>query len=436
MILSNSNSQNRRFFLKSSSACIALPILQSLSNTAIAQSSRLLSTPSASTGVGAPISKSGIQKRLVFLPMGYGVNTTNWFPQKEGSNYELPPLVESFAPIKKEISFIQDLAVNRIPGPHAATQTFLNCSQEKDKSTVSADQLAAELLGRDTRFDYLALGSPGRADGHGALPSYDHNGKPVGTHRSMSSLYAALFGRGSDPKKVKAQLARQESSLDALLADAKKLNNQVSKEDRDRVDEYFTSIRNVEKRLSKAQEWANTPFPKAPFRETDAVRGPKMMELIFDMMVIALQTDSTRVLVYSLPSQLVGIKNPHMMSHRAKGDWTPGKPTQHQARDLALAQQVANFCIKLKAIKEKDGTSILDNTLIAYGSCLRAGHAVGRGPLILAGGGGGGLKQGQNILSTRGMPLANLWLSMLRHVGINTDTFANSTGVIKQMGFS
>lgn len=435
MILSNSNSYNRRFFLKSSSACIALPILQSLTNTAAAQSSGLLAGAKPLAGVGSPFSKSGIPKRLVFLPMGYGVNFENWYPKKAGSNYTLPPLVDPFAPVKKDISFVQGLRVKRILSPHDATTTFLNCSETKEQ-TVSADQLAAEALGHDTRFDYLALGNPGRADGHGRLPSYDRDGKPVGTHRSIPSLYATLFGRGVNPEKVKAQLQRKESSLDALLSDAKKLNSQIGKEDRDRIDEYFTSIRNVEKRLSKAQEWADTPYPNAPFNPNNGVRGPKLMELAFDMMVIALQTDSTRVLSYSLPSQLVGESNPHKMSHQAKGEWVEGRLTRHQARDFALAQQVANFCIKLKELKEKDGTSILDNTLIAYGSCLRSGHSVGNGPMVIAGGGGGGLRQGQNILSTKGKPLANMWLSMLRHVGVNQDSFANSTGVIKEMGFS
>ncbi len=435
MILSNSNKHNRRFFLKSSSACIALPILQSMYNTAGAQSSGVVSASKKLDGVGSPLSKSGIPKRLVFLPMGYGVNYPNWFPVKEGPNYELPPLIDSFAPIKKDISFVQGLKVNRLRSPHDGTSSFLNCANNKDQS-VSADQLAAEVLGIDTRFDYLALGSPGRADGHGRLPSYDRDGKPVGSHRTIPSFYAALFGRNTDPKIVKAQLLRKESSLDAILTDAKKLNSQIGQEDRDRIDEYFTSIRNIEKRLSKAQEWADTPYPKSDAVALNGVRGPKLMELVFDMMITALQSDSTRVLAYSLPSQLVGVPNPHKMSHKASGEYVPGQLDRHQARDFALAQQVSNFCIKLKAIKEKDGTSILDNTLVAYGSCLRSGHRVGNGPMLVAGGGGGGLKQGNNILSTKDQPLANMWLSMLRHVGVNQEKFANSTGVIKEMGFS
>ena len=430
MITSNFN---RRFFLKSSSACIALPFLQSLANTASAQSSSLTGT--SATGVGTPLNENGIPKRLVFLPMGYGVNQQNWFPTKPGKDYELPPLVEPFAPHKNDISFIQNLKVNRIPTPHSGTGNFLNCSEGKQHG-ISCDQIAASLLGKDTRFDYVALGNPGRADGHGTLPNYDAKGKPVGAYRNTKSFYVALFGKNADPQKVKAQLARNESSLDALLSDAKKLNKQVSAEDRDRVDEYFTSLRNIEKRLSKAQEWASTPYPKAPFNSVAlAGRGKKVMELIFDMMVIAMQSDTARVLSYALPSQLVGVANPHKMSHRAKGDWVPGQPTQHQERDYALAQQVSRFLTKLKEIKEADGSTVFDNSLVAYGSTLASGHNVGKGPFILAGHGGGGLTQGQNII-TKNSPLANVWLSVLRHVGVQQDTFANSNNVIKQMGFS
>ena len=433
----STNHLSRRHILRSASATIALPFLQSLAGP------RLLGGQNSlrSGAVGSPTTASGMPKRLVFLPIGFGVNAANWFPREAGKNYELPPLVAPFLDVKEDISFVQNLIPTRLPSPHSGTSNFLNCSPGKSKGKpadrgISCDQIAAEVIGKDTRFDYLTMGAPGRADGHGSLPSYNRDGKPVGAHRDMRSLYAALFGRGTNPQKIREQLKREESSLDAILDDAKKLNRQVSSEDRDRVDEYFTSIRNIEKRLSKAQEWVETPYPKAPFKFGDEARGPKLMELIFDMMAIAMQSDSTRILTYAMPTQLVlkGL-NPHRMSHKAQGEYDPAKPTHHQGRDLALSMQVARFLKKLKDSKEADGSSILDNSLIAYGSCLRAGHAVGKGPLILAGHGGGGLNQGQNIL-TRNVPLANLWLSMLRHVGVSQDQFANSNGVIRELGFS
>ena len=233
-------------------------------------------------------------------------------------------------------------------------------------------------------------------------------------------------------------MAREESSLDALLSDDKKLNRKVSAEDRDRIDEYFTSVRNIETRLSKAQEWADTPYPRAPFpMPKGKVNGRAQIQLFFDMMVVALQTDSTRVMSYMIPSGPLVASNPHRVSHQGNGDFDPANPTAHQQRDLAIAKFVSGFVRKLKKTKEADGSSLLDHTLVAHGSCLRQGHAVSNGPLLLAGHGGGGLKQGQNIVLSPGKtPLANLWLSMIRHVGVDEKKFANSNGVIKELGFS
>ena len=242
-------------------------------------------------------------------------------------------------------------------------------------------------------------------------------------------------GTGGQAAKVRARLKREQSSLDALLSDAKKLNRQVSAEDRDRVDEYFTSIRNIEKRLSKAQEWVETPHPEAPFG-VSKLSGKENIKLVLDMMIIAMQSDSTRVLSYMIPTQpLLRGLNPHRMSHQASGAFDANNLKPHQKRDMEMAKLVAGFVRQLKEIKEVDGSSILDNSLIAYGSCLRKGHSVSKGPLILAGHGGGGLKQGQNLIC-ESTPLADLWLSMIRHVGVDQDKFANSNGVIKELGFS
>jgi len=441
---------SRRVYLRSASACIALPFLQSL-GAELPGSGGLVEgargrTPGNPAAVGSAISASGIPKRVVFLPMGYGVNAENWFPSKDqaGSRYDLPPLVQSFKDLQGDISFIQNLRCARIPNPHAGTSNFLTCSASKAfkdrnfKNSVSCDQLAAEVLGKDTRFNYLAMGEVKRADGHGGLASYGHDGKPVGVHRSLTELYRTLFGAGGKAENIRARLRREQSSLDALVGDARRLKNQISAEDRDRVEEYFSSIRNIETRLSKAQQWADTPYPKAPFKlPKGGGDGKEQIQLVLDMMVTAMQTDSTRVLSYMLPTgPLLKGLNPHRMSHQASGDFNPAQLKPHQKRDIAMAELVAGFVQKLKDTKEVDGSSLLDHSLVAYGSCLRQGHSVSNGPLILAGHGGGGLKQGQNLVLRPGStPLANLWLSMIRHVGVEQERFANSNGVIKGMGF-
>ena len=152
---------NRRCFLRSSSACIALPFLPSLSGSSLFAADSLSDNRSLSKAkVGSPKSSSGIPKRLIFLPMGYGVNAQNWFPSSEqaGSNYDLPPLVEPFEEVKGDISFIQNLQCARISDPHSGSKNFLTCTSAdlraggSSRSGVSCDQLAAEVLGRETRF--------------------------------------------------------------------------------------------------------------------------------------------------------------------------------------------------------------------------------------------------------------------------------------------
>lgn len=392
-------------------------------------------------------------KRLVFVTMGYGVNAENWLPPEKqvGANYDLPPLMESFADLKSDVSFIQNLTNRHIDGPHSGTTSFLTCANTKKNrgsfsNSVSCDQLAADALGQNTRYRSMAVGSTITAnDGHGGSKGYaswDHNGKPVGVYRKMNSLYAALFGTGGTREELLARLERKQSSLDLLMDNAKRLQNKISTSDRDRVDEYFTTIRNIENRLTKAKDWADTPFPKASIPSPKPkLQGRDEIALAFDLMHLAMQTDSTRVLTYMLPTrgilnQLVGGKiNPHRMSHKGAGELDPTAP--HQMRDRVFAEQVARFVRKLKETKEIDGSSLLDNSLVAYGSALRQGHNKNNGPMLLAGHGGGGIKQGQNVVCEKNVtPVSNLWLSMLRHVGVEQNKFADSKGVLSEIGFS
>jgi hypothetical protein len=411
---------SRRTMLISGSTALMLPILESN----VAAFGKLAAS--------AP----PIPKRLVFLPMGYGVNQANWFPstQQEGTEYDLPPLLESFQDLKSDFSIIQNLSNRHKAGPHGGSTNWLTCGKTKGNHSVSCDQVAAEVLGRETRHSSLALaGGSSRVDGHGGYVSWGDDGKPVGLHRKMSSVYTNLFGSGIKTEEMQAKLSLEQSSLDAILGNAKRLNNQISSSDRQRVDEYFTSIRNIEKRLVKAQAWLNSPLPKAPYPKPSKLTGKEEIEVMLDMMRIAMQSDSTRVMTYMLPTQniLREIRtrlNPHRMSHQANGDI-------HQERDRMLAELVSDFVRKLKETKEADGSSLLDHSLVAYGSAIRSGHTQANGPTLLAGHGGGGLKQGQNIVFKKNTPLSNLWLSVLRHVGVNTEQFADSQRVITEMGF-
>lgn len=387
------------------------------------------------------VSTPEIPKRLVFIAMGYGVNAANWFPRLDqpGRNYDLPPLLESFKDLKSDVSIVQNLSNKHKAGPHGGSTNWLTCANLKQGNSVSCDQMAAEVLGKDTRYSSLALaGKLWRVDGHDGYTSYGRDGKPVGLHRQMQDVYANLFGRGGKADDIKAKLALRKSSLDAISGNAKRLKNHISAADSQRVEEYFTSIRNMEKQLTKAMEWTKKPYPRAPYPMPN-VSGKEEIQIMLDLMRIAMQSDSTRVMTYMLPpmnilNELRTKTNPHKMSHAGSGD-DIALNTIHQRRDRMQAELVSEFIRKVKDTKEADGSSLLDHSLISYGSALRQGHTQANGPLILAGQGGGGLKQGQNVVLPKNTPLSNLWLSVLRKTGVQTKKFADSQGVITEMGF-
>jgi len=426
------NHVSRRSFLRSASGVLMLPILEANLFPAFAK-----------TAIN-----NGIPTRLAWILMGYGVNAAQWFPTGNGTNYKLPENTKSFDDLKSDISFLQGMSGGPMHNPHCASASFLTGANTKIKqgdgvvftNTISCDQVAAEALGSDTRHPSLAIGvdltkHKGR-DGHGdrfAYASWGKDGKPTGTYRKIIDIYTALFGNGDNAEQMQYRLARRKSSLDLLRSDAKRLNNKISAEDRSRVEEYFTSIRNIEKRLERSAEWAEKGRPDSKISAPDeTLDGRAELEMTFDLLHAAIQSDSTRVITYMLPSagllREIGTKiGPHKMSHAVAG-------TPHKTRDKWLAEQVARFVRKLKETKEANGSSLLDHSLIAYGTSLRSTHNRKNIPMILAGHGGGGLKQGQNI-NTNGS-VNNLWLSMLRKSGVQTDSFSTGTKVVKELGFS
>jgi len=370
---------NRRFMLKGAGACISLPLLESLSAESALSMGKSLeerttsSTTQGSGNPGNPLSKNGIPKRLVYIAMGYGADMKWWSPKGKGANYQMNHLTKPFEKLKDDISFVQGLSTIRGKNPHSTTTNFLTGND--NLSQGSCDQLAAAVIGKETRHDYITMGKITRANGHGNLPSYGTNGKPVGAYRDIRAAYNALFSaKGISKKETFNRLSLEKSVLDAVKDDAKKLFVQISKED-------------------------------------------------------------TRVLSYALPTENVAKIHPHRMSHQNKRPWVQGKPSPHQARDLAFSNAVAKFLTKLKTTKEADGSTLLDHCLVNYGSTNRGGHGFGQPPLMVAGQGGGGLKQGQ-VYNMKGRSLACLWLSELRHVGVKIDKFNNSKGPIKEIGFS
>lgn len=417
----------RRTLLRGTGATVCLPMLESM-------------------GAAKPATVTP-PKRLIFLSYAWGVAKQDWFPVETGADYELPASFKHMERHRKDFSILSNLSNKNATQAHWGCTTWLTSADvtatpgKKFQNTVSVDQLAARSLGRDTRFSSLALasakeGSNDGGYGPGLSLSWSDAGNPIAGETSTVGLFDRLFGAGEvslDERRY--LLSKRRSVLDAVLHNAKAIQPKLSSNDREKVEEYFQSVREIEQRLDKSEEWLDKPKPKAPFaRPEGKLTTSDQIRLTYDLMVAAIQTDMTRVITYRQPTAglfpELGFKvDGHKTTHTRKGA-EPYKVAL--ARDQKQLELVAYLIDKLKAIKDVDGTSVFHNSLIAYGGGITISHDVRDTPTMIAGYGGGGLNQGQHYrFESNQTPLANLWLSMLNQAGYETDRFADSDGKLK-----
>ncbi len=427
-------SLNRRHFLRSSSALIALPFLESLGFRRFASAAPAARPP----------------KRLIFLALGWGITEESWYPdiQKPGANYLLPQGLKPLERHQKDFSVVQGLWNKFSDGGHWGSTMWLTGANrfaqpgQSFHNSISADQVAAEQLGKETRFASLQFNGAKLSeglDGHGPGLSlaWDPSGKPVAGLDGPTAAFQRLFAPDHTPvEKQKAGLLQKRSVLDAVLEDAADLQRRLGKTDNQKLAEYFQGIRDIETRLSKEEQWIGVPQPKAPLGEPKAgLAGFEEIKVMYDIMLAAMQTDSTRVLSYRMPVESL-LKSldvkvfPHDMSHyhttRAE------KLDASQKRDEAQSKLLAGFLDKLKATQEADGSRLFDNVALAYGSNLRTGHELSNCPTLLAGG-AAGLKLGHSIVAPKNTPLCNAWLSLLHGVGVKAERHGDSTGPLKEI---
>jgi hypothetical protein len=423
--------KSRRHFLRSASALIALPALESFGFRKLA--------PAATAEIARP-------KRAVFLNFGWGVTNETWFPdlKQTGANYPLPPGLVPLARHKADITVVQGLSNKFANEAHWGSTFWLtgaNRYAEPGQSmhnSISVDQVAALQFGKETRFASLQLNSPdvnNSGHGPGLSLAWDSRGKPVAGLDNPVFAFHKLFSADTTPlAERQAMLAQKRSVLDAVLTDAGDLQRSLNKTDTAKLDEYFQSIRDIETRLGKDEQWLNVLKPKAALTEPkQGLAGRDEVALMYDIIVAALQTDSTRVITYRQPVgtllQSLAIKvAPHDMSHYSPGD----RMEASQKRDIAQSELLARLIDKLKATKEPDGTSLFDHTVLAYGSNIRTIHYLDNCPTILTGG-GAGLKRGQHISLPKNTPLSNAWLTLLHGIGVKAERHGDSTGIIKEL---
>ena len=419
----------RRHFLRSTSSLIALPALESIGF-------KVFAAPKTT----AP------PKRMVFLGFGWGVTNETWFPdvKKTGVAWELSEGLKPLARHQKDITVVQGCSNKFANEAHWGSTFWLtgaNRYAEPGQSfhnSISADQVAAAHLGADTRFGSIQLNTPDvQNSGHGPGLSlaWDVRGKPVAGLENPVAAFHRLFSNDTTPlSERQAMLAQKRSVLDAVLEDAKRVQNGLTKTDIDKLDEYYQSIRDIEVRLGKDEQWLNVPKSKPPVSEPKpGLAGKEEIKVMYDLIVAALQTDSTRVLTYRQPVgtllQSIGTKvAPHDMSHYSPGD----RMAASQKRDTTQSELLAGLIDKLKATKEADGTTLFDHIALAYGSNIRTIHYLDNCPTVLTGG-AANLKLGHHLVLPKDTPLCNVWLTMLHGLGIEAERHGDSTGVVKEL---
>jgi len=449
----------RRNFLRGLGVAVALPTMESLlPTTAVASAT---SSALAQTASGDPL-------RAAFLYVPNGVNVDKWFPKGEGTNYELNESVKPLESLRDDLQFVSGLAHEHGfangdgAGDHArAHSTFLTGARPKKTAGadlqlgVSIDQEISKHVGKTTRLQSLELSCDGaRKSGScdsGYSCAYQYNlswrtkNSPMTAESNPRYVFERLFGRGSGADRQKnfdRRMVERRSVLDFVMAETSAMTNELGRNDQQKLDEYLTGVRDIEQRIEKAER-----FRDLPEVEMDSPAGipqsyAEHIRIMFDLMVLAFQTDSARVSSFMLAHdgsnrnfRDIGVsEGHHSLSHHRNDEKTLEKIAKI---DLFYVQQLQYFLEKMKTQKDPSGASLLDNSMIVYGSGLSDGnrHRHDNLPVILAGKGGGTLKPGRVVQHdpNQRVPMSNLFVSMMQKMGIQDPDFGDSTGGLTQI---
>lgn len=417
----------RRFVLQSLGATLALPSLPSLMAKSIGGNSAVQLAKGA--GAGA--------KRFVAVGNLLGFQVNQLFPNATGRNYEKTTLLEPLWENRQHMTVYRGLD-HGIKGGHFAVHSFLSGvlnseAQNRPDGNVTIDQYLADEIGFQTRFPSLTVGSEGGIHG-GCQLAWTKSGVRVPPITGPAELFDKLFVNDSKERHARRveENALQASILDSVLEDANSLSRKVNKEDKEKLDEYFTSVRDVEKRLELRQRWAGQEKPKAPFEKPADKNTVEDLPMLYELIALALQTDSTRIATLEiggsyLPQHLGINKDYHALSHHGN---------EKEAIDHLITLEkhqimhFGKFLTRLSKMKDGEGT-MLDSTAVLFGSGMGNGasHKNSDLPIILA---GGGYKHGEfRKVAYEGInkvPLCNLYVDIAQKMGVEIDSFGNSTG--------
>src|SRR3954468_20186745 len=407
----------RRTFLRAGAVSLALPLLEG-------------------HATGAPAVKT--PRRMVCINTPLGLHPAAFFPEKAGPDYALSPYLEVVKDFRDDFTVISGLSHPDVGPSHDSNYSFLTGAPHPEKragfkNTISLDQFAAEFLHGQTRYASLPLA----CEGFGL--AWTRSGAPVPTESWPSSVFAKLFieGRPDEVEAQKRRLQDGQSILDAVREQATDTRAAVGARDREKLDEYFNSVRELEQRLAQNEAWAKKPKPKVSVPPVQDVRNSTDLiaktRVWFDLIHLAIQTDSSRLVTLQLlgtsgvpPIPGVSLGH-HDLSHHGKD---PSKIDQLKKLETEKMKTIRDFLKKLKDTKE-DGVTLLDRTTVFFRShrADASTHGVKNMPVLLA---GGGFKHGQHLAFApkNNPPLCNLYVSMLQRLGLGVDKFGSSTGTL------
>ena len=413
---------SRRAFLHGSGVSLALPFLEAMMPR--------------NAGAAAAVPP----KRMVFACASLGIYGPSLFPKEAGRDYVATPYLETLKDHREDFTVFSGVCHPDQAGAdgHTSEMTWLTSARGPGlggfRNTISVDQYVAEKIGYETRFPSLVLSTAGQTS-----QSYTRSGVMVQAQSKPSQVFARLFldGTAHEVQEQMRKLKEGRSIMDTVQEAAKRFERRVGTADKEKLDEYYTSVREMEERMLKAEAWVQKPKPKVDAKPPEDVTNEAdliaRMRLLFDLVPLALQTDSTRAVTVLIQGRgdvppVPGVTiDHHNLSHHGQD---PMKIEQLQRIEREEFNAFNDLLTGLKS-KNEGGGSLLDNTMVMFGSNLgnANNHDWHNLPLILA---GGGFKHGQHVAfdAKSNQPMCNLFVSMLQRMGMETDHFGSSTGAM------
>jgi uncharacterized protein DUF1552 len=419
---------NRRTFLRGAGVAMGLPLLDAMIPPAWARA------------------KPPVARRMIAISPNLGILPQFFFPEKAGRDYALSPYLEILKDFRQEMTVFSGVSHPQCDGGHQADTAFLTAATHPGaggfRSTVSLDQVMAEHVGDATRLPTLNLGV-----GHenSRSLSWTRSGVMIPVEKNPTKVYQRLFVQGTakEIERRMEELRVGRSLLDSVSDRAKSLGRDLGPADRERMDQYLSSVRELEQRLQAAETWEQKPKPKvsmpAPQDPADTNDFETHQKLIYGLAKLAIETDSTRIVTImsnsvSVTASIKGVSHEtHTLTHHGN---RPETLAELRLVEECQFRGLAELLEGLRSCKEEGGT-LLDRTMVLYGSTLGSANAHSNVnlPVLLA---GGGFKHGQHLAfdKQKNYPLPNLFVSMLQRLGIETDKFASSTGTMRDLSMA